>query len=223
MNKNEILQTIDRYNKRLEEFGETEKALGWGDKGRSRLRYNVLCAEFELKNTTVLDYGCGFGDLFAYIRDNISPDFNYIGIDINPKLIAVAQKRYGNQAQFHVVPFQVSDYFVQHQIKADYILSSGIFNFKLDDNIGFIRSTLHLFDRFSNCGFASNFLSDKVSFQAESNFHSNPGQILEMHYKYSNNITLRNNYMPFEFSVFVNKSVDVNKETNVYESHLQYI
>jgi SAM-dependent methyltransferase len=223
MNKNEIQQTIDRYNKRLQEYGETEKALGWGDKGRSRLRYHALCAEFDLKNTTVIDFGCGFGDLYAYIRDTISTDFKYIGIDINPNLIEVAQKRYGSQAEFHVVPYEVSDYLEQHQIKADYILSSGIFNFKLDDNIGFIESTLYVFDRFSSRGFASNFLSDKVSFQADSNFHSNPGQILEMHYKYSNNITLRNNYMPFEFSVLVNKHDAVNKEMNVYESHLQYI
>jgi len=223
MNKDELKGAIDRYNQRLKDYGETEQALGWGEKGRSRLRFHVLCSEFNLENTIVLDFGCGFGDLCGYIRDNFTTNFRYIGVDINPNLLEVAKKKYGSYGEFHLVDENAKDYFEKNDIRADYILSSGIFNFKLDDNPGFIKSTIELFNRFSDKGFAANFMSDKVDFEASSNYHSNPGEILELFYKFNNNLLLKNNYMAFEFTVFANKQIPVDKRLFVYQDYLNFV
>jgi SAM-dependent methyltransferase len=205
MNKEEIKKTIDRYNERLEKYGITEKALGWGDKGRSKLRFEILCSEFELENKIILDYGCGYGDLYQYIKDTRTDNFKYIGIDLNENIINIAKSRNYLNADFYVVS------------------GSGIFNYKLNNNIEFIKNTLDIFNANGKDGFAANFLSKKVDFESELNYHSSPSEILDICYEYSNNIMLKNNYMPFEFTVIVNKEEPLNKEFNVYQNFVKYI
>jgi SAM-dependent methyltransferase len=222
MNKQEIQNTIERYNQRLKEHGVSEKALGWGDKGRSKLRFEILCSEWDFENATVIDYGCGFGDLYAYIANTRTSNFKYIGIDLNPSIIDIAKSRNYTNASFYVASEKPEE--LLNEIgDVDFILSSGIFNFKVEDNIGYIENTLKLFNEHCNKGFASNFLSNKVDFAAPSNYHSNPAEILNLHYRFGNNVILKNNYMPFEFTVFVNKEDGINKDLNVYESFVPFV
>ncbi len=223
MNKEEIQKTIDRYNQRLKEHGISEKALGWGDKGRSRLRFEILCSVWDFQDKVILDYGCGFGDLYQYIKETHAGNFKYIGIDLNENIIEIAKSRQYENAEFYVVSEQPHLLLDKLNTKIDYILSSGIFNYKLANNSEFIKNTFTLFNKYSAKGFASNFLSDKVDFKSESNHHSNPAEIVDLCYQYSNNIVLKNNYMPYEFTVFVSKGEPINKDFNVYENFLKYI
>jgi SAM-dependent methyltransferase len=223
MDKEEINNAIQRYNNRLNEHGITENALGWGNKGRSNLRFSILCSEFDLEDSIILDFGCGFGDLYNYVKDNVTSNFKYIGIDINEKFINIAKERGFKNADFYLVDENVEVFLADLGIEIDYVLSSGIFNFKLKDNIGFIKNTLTLFDSISKKGFASNFLSSKVTFQADMNYHSNPSEILDFCYGFSNNLVLKNNYMPYEFSVFINKEDEIVKDYNVYQKYVNKI
>jgi hypothetical protein len=65
-------------------------------------------------------------------------------------------------------------------------------------------------------GIAVNFLSDKVDFEHPHTFHSNPGKILEMCYGFSRNIVFKNDYMPFEFTVYIRKDKQIDPEKIVY-------
>ena len=53
---------------------------------------------------SVLDIGCGTGELFKYLNPNIS----YVGIDLSPTAIEIAKKRYGEcpNARFYCVDFR---------------------------------------------------------------------------------------------------------------------
>jgi len=46
--------------------------------------------------------------------------------------------------------------------------------------------------------------------------YSDPCAILEMAYGYSNRVVLRNDYMPWEFTVFVDKRTDFDPDLGVY-------
>jgi hypothetical protein len=223
MKAKEIQNTIDRYNERLKQFGISEKALGWGDKGRSKLRFEILCSEWDIENKTILDYGCGFGDLYQYIKDTRTDNFKYIGVDINNNFVEIGKSRNYPNAEFYLVSGNAGEVLAPFENKIDYIVSSGIFNFKLEDNITYIKQTLDLFNKYAVSGFAANFLSDRVDFKAESNYHSNPGQILNLVYEYGNNVILRNDYMPYEFTVFFNKNKEIDKELNVYSEFIKFI
>ena len=68
-------------------------------------------------------------------------------------------------------------------------------------------------------GLAFDFLSDKVGYQNSQTFHSGPERILGMAYKHSRNVVLRNDYMPFEFAVFINKDSSFKTEDTIFNHY----
>jgi len=218
MNKNEIRETIERYNSRLDQYGVCEQALGWGEKGRAKLRYEILLSRWDISGCSLLDFGCGFGDMFNYISAKGIPDVKYTGVDINNRFIEIAKQRH-KRAEF--LCGEVQEFIFSPRF--DFVFSSGVFNHALEDNMGFIKKSLDSFDRMSKRGFAVNFLSNKVDFQYDYTYHADPSEILKLAYNYSNNVVLRNDYMPFEFTIFVDKKAEVDDQYTVYKDYLNYV
>ena len=156
MNKEEKEKIIDRYSKRLKEHGTSPKTLGW-DKERHFLRYHILLSLWKLnKNTKLLDFGCGFGDLYDYLSIN-KIYLKYEGVDINHDLIKAGKEIYpgANLICNDFLNCQTNNVY-------DYIISSGVHNLKINDNWGFIEKTFDKFNRCAKKGFAINFISNKV-------------------------------------------------------------
>ena len=53
--------------------------------------YDYFCKAVQQQNAAVLDVGCGPGNISRYILSK-RPDFNVLGIDISPNMVALAQK-----------------------------------------------------------------------------------------------------------------------------------
>lgn len=209
---------LKRYSDRLAQLGPTIATLGWS-KPKHKLRYKILLDYWLIEKITrplrVLDFGCGFGDLFGLARDLQMP-IDYTGLDINPDLIKVACERYPS-ARFICV-----DLFEQtFDEQFDVVLSSGVHNFRFLDNRKFAESTFQLFDRLSIMGFAANFLSNRVNFQREQNFYTSPEDILSLALQYSPRVTLRHDYMPFEFSIFVDKRSEIDEGLTVFRPFVE--
>lgn len=206
---------VDRYSKRYKQFGYSPKALGW-DKGKQDLRYHILFEEFNLENKSILDIGCGFGDANKIISQK-TKNYTYLGIDIVEDLINEARKVYKNRDNINFIIDDFLNTKLNNQF--DIVVASGIFNFKLqkEDNYIFIESFMKKAFKLANEGFAFDFLSDKVDFQYEHTFHSSPLKILEMGYKLSKNIILKNHYMPFEFALVVFKDTSFTKEDTIFK------
>ena len=216
MKKEETSFVIERYNKRLEQFGYSPKTLGW-PKGRQNLRFYILLNHWDINGKDILDFGCGFGDMYGYLKEK-NYKANYFGIDINKNLISEGRKKYPEAALEPIDVFSEGFYG-----NYDYIYSSGTHNTKISDNWKFVEKTFELFNGHAKLGFALNFLSDKVDFKEEGAFYYNPSRMLDIAYKYSNRIVLRNDYMPFEFTVFVDKRKDFDKDLVIYPEFIQHI
>lgn len=212
VNEEDRKETIERYNKRLSQLGSTEEALGWGNKGRSRLRFHILTSRWDLNGASVLDFGCGFGDLYRHLTDQ-GIAASYTGVDINPSLIEVGRNRYP-EAEL------ISADFLNTEIDRqwDYVLCSGVFNHRISDNLAFVRVAFQRFRRLARRGFGVNFLSDRVDFSLPHTFHYSPAWVIDLAFGYSNNILLRNDYMPFEYTVFVDYADAVDAHLTVYDS-----
>ena len=216
MKKNDLTNILESYNERYKTFGYSPKTLGW-DKKTHRLRYHILLSQWDLNGKTVLDYGCGFGDMYGYAKEQ-GINFIYHGIDINENLINEGKKRYPDAF------LEVKDIFSDKLDKEfDYIFSSGVHNFKINDNWSYIQNTFNLYNKYSKSGFALNFISNKIDFTKEDIYYSDPAEVLKLGYKYSNRIVLRNDYMPFEFTVFVDKRKDFDKDLTVYPEFIKYV
>jgi len=205
MRKSEIEDTVARYNKRLQEFGYSPKTLGWTS-GKQEIRFRILSEIGELNNSSILDVGCGFGDLFGYLVSK-GHKIKYTGIDINKNLIDIGSKLYPSA---HFIVDDFASIRLEQQ-SYDWIVASGPFNFRLTDNYRFISKTLKKMFRYSIKGIAADFLSSYSDYQNPDAFHCNP-EIL-FHFcktKLSRRVALRHDYMPYEFCIYIYKNDEIN-------------
>jgi SAM-dependent methyltransferase len=217
LDEQEKRETIARYNERLDQFGHDPRALGWS-KLQHRLRYEVLLSHWNLTDTDLLDFGCGFGDMYAYCRETGRSDVRYHGLDLNPRLIAEGAKRYPKadlKARDAVADGLPKGY--------DVIVASGLFNFRLKDNWSFITQIFAMFAAGSRQGFSANFLSNRVDFEDGKLYYADPCAVLDLCYKYSRRVLLRQDYMPFEFTVFVDLRNNFDRTYTVFPEYLPFI
>src|SRR5215471_5443270 len=216
MNDRDVDFVLLRYTERLEALGPVPEALGW-TKGRHRLRYHALLAPWGLPRGDVLDFGCGFGDMYAYCREHL-PGVTYHGFDLNPDLIAAGRVRYpdADLRSGNALKDGLSG-------RWDIIVASGLFNLRLSDNWAFIEAIFDLFARHAQIGFAANFLSDRVDYRMEHTYHADPIRVLGLAYRYSNRVMLRNDYMPFEFTGNVDLRSDFDRAHVVYPDFMPHV
>jgi SAM-dependent methyltransferase len=207
---------VKRYTDRFNELGYSPKTLGWFKK-RHFLRYKILLDNWEYNNNSLLDFGCGFGDMYSYIKQH-QLKIDYFGVDINSILINKGKSLYKD------INLSCCDFLnLKNRPNYDFIVSSGVHNLKLTDNISFINKTFKVFNESSKQGFSINFLSDKCQYFENDLYYTSPEYILKIAYNYSNNIILRNDYMPYEFTLIVNKNTKIDNDHTVYTSFIKYI
>jgi hypothetical protein len=155
--------------------------------------------------------------LLDYIEKKNINIRDYLGIDINPNFIEIASQK--SKGTFKCLDIMETE----EVLNCDFLFTSGVFNNKFEDNKAFIQQCFERFNQIAKKGFAVNFLSDKVEYKLDECYHSDPAWVLDLAYKYSNNVVLRNDYMPFEFTVFVNKFSEIDEKLTVYKEHIKYV
>jgi SAM-dependent methyltransferase len=215
INRADIKKMKELYESRYQQHGYDPKTLGWF-KGKQKMRFSILTSQVDLEGMSILDVGCGFGDLNFHLK-SVLKEYQYYGIDCVDSLIDEAVKRHPED----FINFNIGDFLDESPRQYDYIVASGIFNYNLDneDNYSYISKVMK--KSFDECtiGVAFDFLSDKVDYKKyDVTFHSNPSNILDMAYGLTRNIVLRNDYAPFEFSIFLFKNDSFNAEDTVFQS-----
>lgn len=209
MDKSDKHKLISHYNELFNQFGYSHKTIGWGKK-RHFFRYEILLSNFDLKNSSLLDFGCGFGDLSDYLKSkSLSIDYN--GIDINEKLINEGIKQNPERNISFSDP-------LNHGLSRnyDYIISSGVHNTKISDNLNFINKTFDLFNAHANKGFSLNFLSNNCDYFEDNLYYSDPSEIIRIALNYSQKVLVRHDYMPYEFTVIVHKNYKIESKINIF-------
>jgi SAM-dependent methyltransferase len=185
------------YRESLAEHGDTPEGVHWRGVTQ-RYRFKVLTEIANLETASILDYGCGKGDLFPYL---VEQGFRgqYTGFDINPDLLALAHSKYP-EVRFEVKDFEEDK--VEEQF--DYILISGVFNNRLPDNWGMMTSVLRHAFRCARHGVAFNAISTYVNFEDPAMFYANPEEVFRFCVtELSRDVTLRHDNLPYNYAVYV--------------------
>jgi len=209
-------KVVERYTQRYAEFGYSQESLGWGESGRQQLRFEILSSYWDLTGKRILDLGAGFGDLFQFLKDKDIED--YFGIELTPALVEEGRTKYHSDPRFHLSVGDVSD--LASYPECDIAIISGLFNFKLEsgNNYTFIEQTLRAAFARSTSGCAANFITDRVDYTEELIFNANPETILKIALGITKSIAMRFDYMPFEFSLFLNKHESFDPTVAVFDS-----
>lgn len=109
------------YEESYKRFGPGPKALLWWDYRSMAIRFRALVNDVPVAGKTVMDAGCGMGDLLPFLYAKAA-DFKYIGLDKSKDFIEVAKRRYEGH------DFRVADPFKQRIGMYDVVLSSGVMN-----------------------------------------------------------------------------------------------
>ena len=120
--KSELKQKIIEYEDAIKRNGDAPQGLLWSSAFTQELRFKQLIQDFDINNKSILDVGCGFGDIIPHL-DKLSNTYKYIGVDMTPTMINIAEKNHPNHK------FILRDYF-ENPFKQsfDIILSSGTLN-----------------------------------------------------------------------------------------------
>lgn len=115
------------YNFHLQKFGDRPEALRWTPQGQLK-RYRMLAdiaSPEELNGSSVLDYGCGTGDFYRFLkRRDIT--VRYTGVDINKNFINLAKSKYP-ECTFKVMNTDDDEFNAFY----DYIFICGVFNLNI--------------------------------------------------------------------------------------------
>ena len=161
-NKEDKNRMLAYYGKLISEHGDNNsQAQGWANSETENTRFDVLLKIGDINKSSVLDVGCGFGDLYDYLKIK-GLDFSYKGIDINPEMIKVAQKKHLN-ATFQTIDFGSTDF----TEKFDYIFCSGALSFKVPSYKEFYFAYIKKMFELSRVGVAFNMLTIENNTQPE--------------------------------------------------------
>ena len=167
------IEALVRDHKRWSElYGDDPQAVGWSSR-RNAQRLNALLRPWEdalmARTLKIVDLGCGLGHL-ADVLISKGVDFEYLGLDINPELIARASRRHPS------LQFRASN-FMDETIDADLIVSAGMLNRKFADSRDLLSHLLRLCQSSPALGASLNFLSAKAIARRSENFYVHMGWI----------------------------------------------
>jgi SAM-dependent methyltransferase len=204
----------DVYRESFKEHGVTPAALGC-PKGRQNVRFDAL-SRFIKPMEQVLDFGCGFADLSAYLQER-GIDVNYSGCDVMGEFLDAAIKK---RPSDHFFSINIGD---KLQEKYDSIICSGVFNFKYcDDNElheKMVFDTLEML--FGSCKrqISIDFLSPHVDYILSNSHHQNISRLIDfISGKLSRRYLIDHSYMPYEYAVHIFKEDTIERPSNVYFS-----
>lgn len=202
--------TVRRYSKRFKSLGYNVRTLGWGTEEQQQYRFEQVVCAVDVNDKSVLDIGCGFGDLKTYCDEVKQTPSSYIGWDINPDLIDTASLRHAD-AKFYVVDLiNNADFIPTAQVG----VMLGLLNFNLKgvhDNIDYSRKMILNAFKCVTETLVIDFLSTNKTPDYPSEdfvYYHDPAEMLRFALELTPNVKLLHDYSPIpqkEFMLILSK------------------
>jgi len=174
-------------------------ALGWLDSESQLSRFEMLAGIGNMNDCSVLDAGCGHGDLFAFLSKKYRLR-HYTGIDHSEIFINTAIKKYGSRPK---TTFELSDFAADQLPDTDYVLLSGSLNYRNSDPALIYKMIAKLF---AACKIALGFnllneINDPIGILVAYDMQA----INEYCRTLTGNTILHNNYTQGDFTIWMYK------------------
>jgi SAM-dependent methyltransferase len=203
-----LARTGEYYSNKLRQQGPTPRGVDWRDAEGQGLRFAQLIGITRGDKTgSLAELGCGYGALLDWLRDR-GYAMSYTGYDVSPEMVEAASSRLQHLPD---VALRVGSTLAE---PADYVISSGIFNVRLDYDdetwLAHVVETIEQMAAVARIGFAFNCLtshSDAERMQTHL-FYVDPAWMLTHCIKqYGRDVALRHDYGLFEFTMLVWKRI----------------
>lgn len=198
----EIVRRVTRYYEAcLRKHKDGPAAVDWNSIDSQVLRFSILADVGDLTRASVLDVGCGLGDLSKYLLRRFG-SVRYEGIDISPSMIEVARAKYPGSR------FRVANLLEDRSGKLwDYVLASGPFHVKGDVPARawgrFVRRTVKAMFERARKAIAFNLMSDDVDYRYRRLYYARCSEFFDFCKRLSRCVVARHDYPLYEFTMYV--------------------
>ncbi|QKF76189.1 class I SAM-dependent methyltransferase [Arcobacter defluvii] len=179
------------YQKAIKEYGVSAEGVHWNSKYTQYKRFEILTTFIkDIKKSTLIDAGCGFGEYYNYLIKNNKEPKSYIGIDCEDIMINIASKRFEN------IIFKKQNILIDNLKISDYYVCSGAMNILDKEEVFlFIKKCFEA----SNKAYAFNFLKNDSLTTIQIN------EILSFCKTLTNNIEIKEYYLENDISILLKK------------------
>lgn len=190
-------ETTRFYEEHIKRYGYDYRALGFGRRASQEKRFAAALGLGAFHGKRLLDVGCGFGDLLAWLNSRgIEP--LYTGVDVVRPMIERCRKRFAGTAARFLIGDALS--FVADE-PYDYVVASGIFGYAAKDTRARVRPTLERLFSVTRIGMAVNFLSRRAATRSPGRLYLHPSDVLQFALKLTPAVRLDHTYMPNDFTL----------------------
>ncbi|MDZ7819870.1 MAG: class I SAM-dependent methyltransferase [Aliarcobacter sp.] len=180
------------YEYSIKKYGISAQGVHWNSEFTQYKRFEILTSFIKdsIKQSSIIDAGCGFGEYYSYLFDNNLKPASYLGIDCEKQMIDLASKRFLN------TKFKIQNILEDSLFIADYYICSGAMNLLEKDEIFiFIKKCFEA----SNKAYIFNFLKN------DSLTNVKASDIINYCKTLSKNIDIKENYLSNDFSIHLKK------------------
>ena len=182
------------YTAAIKKHGEGSRGVHWNSQESQEKRFKVLLSFIKDENFSLVDAGCGFGDLYFYMKKKELECSSYTGLDLSPSMVKIAKEKtlcevFEKDICRDVLP------------QADYYFCSGAMNIlSRFDTFMFIRNCYES----SKKGFVFNLLMGEDDSLVYNHFY--PHELKELFKELGAKVSIKKGYLPYDFSVFLEKN-----------------
>ncbi len=199
MSKSEEIH--EHYEPRIAPGRPHYDVLDWASESSQVSRFEVLVANTDLAGKSLLDVGCGLGDLWAFLKDRNIP-VAYTGVDLVQKMVAAARDGHGDAA-FHCGDVFGGDMFEPGSF--DVVFSSGVFNLDLGNNAEFLPGAISRLLDLAGESLVFNLLHKRAA-GGSPYFYFDPDQIRPILADLPCRTRILSDYLPNDFTVICVKT-----------------
>jgi SAM-dependent methyltransferase len=216
----DVRETTERYQGWFARYGTDPRSLGWM-KGRQAVRFaaaldGVRPGELH----SVLDVGCGFGDLRLYL-ESVGWKGRYHGIDLVPEFVDEARRRIpGDETTFEHI--DLDDLNPQWRYSA--CMAIGVFNHRLrESNMEVVERAMFKMWEVCEQVLIIDFLSATADARRDDLFYADPREVYAICSRLSRRVLIHHAYMPFEFQVKIWRDDSFSTLTPVFTPYLPLV
>ena len=199
MNNTDQQRIADYYDRLVDQYGHDPRACDASSSQALETRYGVLSEVADLNSKSVLEVGCGFGDLGVFLRKKY-PTVQYVGIDVASRMIGEARRAHPDLSFRHhnLLNMSAAEQF-------DVVLAQGIFYLLGEDAESKMRLLIEKMFSLSKEAVAFCAISSWASKKLAEEFYADPAKLLVCCRTLTPNIVLRHDYLPNDVALYLYK------------------
>lgn len=197
MNHDDKKRIVDFYKNAFAQYGNDARSVHWADEKNQVLRFEILSKVAPLSDKSILDVGCGLGDLYKFFITRAVP-VDYSGIDIVPDFIDRARERFPD-AKFLCGDVETLE------MSYDYIIASGALSFAIPGGKKHYFEMIKKMYDHANEGLAFNMLNEAAHPSDDTYLSYNVDEVVAFCKTLSPRVVVVSDYLPWDFTVYMYK------------------